>query len=96
MIKSDFEIIETKLKALNKLQNEELQKVNREKTAADSQKKESEKLVIQEKEKVALLGKEQLKLKKNCNLRMLCRKNINCVGFQPTHLALSSLSFLLC
>ncbi len=63
MIKSDFEIIETKLKALNKLQNEELQKVNRDKTAADSQKKESEKLLIQEKTKVAILEKELLKLK---------------------------------
>ncbi len=65
-MKNDLEILETKFKDLNlekKLQNEELQKVNREKTAVDSQKKESEKLLIQEKAKVANLEKEVLKSK---------------------------------
>ncbi len=62
-MKSDFDILERKLKDINKLQNEELQKVNREKTATDSQKKESEKLMIQEKAKVGNLAKEVLKLK---------------------------------
>ncbi len=65
-MKSDSDILERKLKELNlekKLQNEELQKVNKEKTGVDSQNKESEKLLIQEKLKVENLGKELLKLK---------------------------------
>ena len=63
-MKNDFEILETKFKELNlekKQQNEELHKVNKEKTAFNSQKKESEMLLIQEKEKVANLGKDLLK-----------------------------------
>ncbi len=48
-MKSDLDLLGRKLKEQNlekKLQNEELQKVNREKTDVDSQKKESEKLMI--------------------------------------------------
>ncbi len=65
-MKTDYDILERKLKELKletKLQNEELQKVNREKTAVDSQKKESEKLMIPEKVKVVNVEKELLKLK---------------------------------
>ena len=67
-MKTDYDILERKLKELKletKLQNEELQKVNREKTAVDSQRKESEKLMFQEKEKVVNLEKELLKLKED-------------------------------
>ncbi len=63
-MKNDFEILERKYKQLNvelKLQNEELQKVTKEKTAVESQKKESQKLLNQEKVNVANLEKELLK-----------------------------------
>ena len=65
-MKNDFEILEKKFKELNlekKFQNEEFQKVKKEKMDADSQKKESEKLLIQEKAKVVNLEKELLILK---------------------------------
>ena len=65
-MKNEFGILEQKFKELNlekKQQNEELQKVNKEKTAVDSQKKETEMLLIQEKAKVANLEKELLKSK---------------------------------
>ncbi len=70
-MKSDFVILERKLKDINKLQNEELQKVNREKTLIDSQKNESEKLMIQEKAKVGNLEKELLKLKEELQSKNL-------------------------
>ncbi len=65
-MKNDFEILVGKFKELNlekKLQNEEFQKVTKEKMDADSQKNESEKLLIQEKAKVVNLEMELLKLK---------------------------------
>jgi len=65
-MKNDYEYIERKLNELNlenKVQNEELLKIRREKTAIDSQKKESEKLRVQEEGKVDNLEKELLKLK---------------------------------
>ncbi len=65
-MKNDYEILERKLKELNlekKVQNEELQKVNKE--AVDSQKKESDMPLIKEKVKVENLEKELLKLKMN-------------------------------
>ncbi len=65
-MKGEIVILGRKLKELNlemKLQNEELQRVNKEKTAVDSEKNESEKLLIQEKAKVGNLEKELLKLK---------------------------------
>ena len=71
-MKGDLEILEKKLIEQNlekKLQNEELQKVNREKTAFDSQKMESEKLLIQEKEKVGNVEKELLKVKEELKSR---------------------------
>ena len=65
-MKSDLDLLGRKLKEQNlekKLQNEELEKVNREKTAIDSQKKESEKFLIQEKAKVGNVEKELVKVK---------------------------------
>ena len=65
-MKSDLDLLGRKLKEQNlekKLQNEELQKVNREKAAVDSQRKESEKLLIQEKAKVVNVEKELVKVK---------------------------------
>ena len=66
-MKGEIVILGRKLKELNlemKLQNEELQRVNREKTAVDSEKNESEKLLIQEKAKVGNLENELVKLKR--------------------------------
>ena len=63
-MKNNFEIVERKFNELNlknKLQNEELQKVNKINAAVDSQNKESKKLLIQEKSKIANLEKELLK-----------------------------------
>jgi len=65
-MKSDLDLLGRNLKEQNlekKLQNEELQKVNREKAAVDSQLKESEKLLIQEKAKVMIVEKELVKVK---------------------------------
>ena len=65
-MKTDFAILERKFKELHlekKLQNEDLQKVNKEKAAVDSQMKESENLLIQEKWKIANLEKERVKSK---------------------------------
>ena len=71
-MKNDFEILERKFKELNLAkmrQNEELQKVHKEKTAVDSQNKESEKLLIQERAKVANLDTELLNSRKELQLK---------------------------
>ncbi len=73
-MKNYFEFLEKKFKELNlekKLQNEEFQKVKKEKMDADSQKKESEKLLIQEKEKVVNLERELLHLKEELQSKNL-------------------------
>ena len=65
-MKTDFEILDKKFKEVELeklLQGEELRKVHKEKTNIDSQKKESDKLLIQEKAKVAKLEMEILKSK---------------------------------